>query len=96
MSKDNLVVAANTSAVAGTGTGFFSYLADNSSPITVIVVVLTLIVTFTFHLLNYIRQKKKDKEELELANKNHELEKKRIDLQMKLAENRSKINTIET
>jgi len=49
MNKESLAAVANTSALAGTGTGFMSFLNENSSVFTLIIVFMTFVVTATAH-----------------------------------------------
>lgn len=90
MSKDNFSLIANGTAVAGGGTGVLSWLSSNSSPITVIVIITTLVITLIFHIINsrikYLdlkRQKEVDKE-------NSDRENRKLELNFKLEEQRIK------
>jgi hypothetical protein len=47
--KDNLAAAGNAVATVGVGTGFWSFLSENSSQITVIIVMLTMVITAVAH-----------------------------------------------
>ena len=84
MNKDNLVALANTSAIAGTGTGSLAFLSDNSSSITVLVVVSTLAVTIIAHVFDKLLKHQKNKidtERVVIENKKLKSEEKKIELE---------------
>lgn len=82
MNKENLAAVANTSAVAGAGTGFWSLLADNSSQITILVLVATFIVSAIAHY--YDKRVKLDRVKIEAEKA--KIERERLDMDLRKME----------
>ena len=78
MSKENLSALANTSAVAGAGTGFWSFLSQNSSEITMVIVILTFLVTGIAHYFD----KKIKNDRVKIESRRADIEVKRFNLEV--------------
>lgn len=87
MSKDALPAIANTAAAASVSTGFFSFISENASVISVLIAICTLLVSIIAHWVNASTKMKladANTKKIELDQDKLKLEIKKMELDYKL------------